>query len=405
LTILPPRREIAAIPDYAPAVQLTRLQTIIQNLQQPTNFSIKSGSYPTAIQWTSTVLATILIDYSHLTSDRQYFSNIIDFYHHQPVCNLTTQKYDDKQWVVLTYLRGAAYAAIHDKKWVKPFLRRASFFYMLVKPGWDNSTCGGGMNWGPCSKYKNAVTTELFIATSIGMYEVFGKESMLQAAIRAWVWFKKSGMINAEGLVNDGLDQNCTYTPSLHCIVDRRNNAQTTWTYNQGIVLSGLSKLYKYTGDESLIEAAQNLVDSVLASYLVPSNSGVLVETCDAAGTCDQDQWMFKGVFFEHLGYFLEDITAMNELNVSTRKALLQKYASFVHGNANAVWEIARGEDGRISSWWAGPSGNQTQRQVSVETQGSGAAAITCAIRVDELLKSLEPLNDTVHNIASGSES
>jgi len=67
------------------------------------------------------------------------------------------------------------------------------------------------MWWGPCDKYKNAVTTELFIATSIGMYEVYGKKSMLESAIRAWVWFKNSGMINAQGTVNDGLTTTCQY--------------------------------------------------------------------------------------------------------------------------------------------------------------------------------------------------
>ena len=65
------------------------------------------------------------------------------------------------------------------------------------------------MFWGQGSKYKNAVTTELWITASMGMYEAFKEENMLQAAIRGWIWFKMSGMINAEGLVNDGLDDNC----------------------------------------------------------------------------------------------------------------------------------------------------------------------------------------------------
>ena len=49
-----------------------------------------------------------------------------------------------------------------------------------------------------------------------------------------------------------------------------------TWTYNQGIILSGLSGLFKFTGDDELIVIAQKLIDSVLASYLVPTESGVL---------------------------------------------------------------------------------------------------------------------------------
>jgi len=67
------------------------------------------------------------------------------------------------------------------------------------------------MYWGPCSSYKNAVTTELYITASMGMYEAFGDQSYLEAAIRGWTWFERSGMINTEGLVNDGLDKNCKY--------------------------------------------------------------------------------------------------------------------------------------------------------------------------------------------------
>ena len=211
LEIVPPRRGIVATPVITRAEQLTRLRTVTQQLQQPTSFVVKSGSFPAAVQWTSTVLTTILIDYSHLTGDAQYFKNIVAFFNNQPVISLIRQQNDDKLWVALTWLRGAAYAAIHDKKWVNPFRDRAKFFYKLASTGWDNTTCGGGMYWGPCSSYKNAVTTELYITASMGMYEAFGDQSYLEAAIRGWAWFERSGMFNVEGLVNDGLDKNCKY--------------------------------------------------------------------------------------------------------------------------------------------------------------------------------------------------
>jgi hypothetical protein len=160
-------------------------------------------------------------------------------------------------------------------------------------------------------------------------------------------------------------------------------------------VLSGLSKLYTYTGDDSLIAAAQHLIDSVIASPLVPSIDGVLVESCDQGGTCNQDQWMFKGVFFEHLGYFLSDIGNLQSVPI----ALVQKYAGFVHANAEAAWN-SRGPDGMVSSWWDAPTGRQ--RQVAVETQGSAVAALTCAVRVDKLLHTLSPSGTiAVHHPAS----
>jgi predicted alpha-1,6-mannanase (GH76 family) len=142
--------------------------------------------------------------------DARYFDQFLSFYRKQPIFSLLFQQYDDQLWVCLTYLRAAAYAKIHAIKWEKRFLWRAKLFYNLARCGWDNKTCGGGMYWGPNSTYKNAVTTELFITASMQMYEVHRKPRMLQAAIRGWVWFKSSGMINQQGLVNDGLD-NCKY--------------------------------------------------------------------------------------------------------------------------------------------------------------------------------------------------
>ena len=69
------------------------------------------------------------------------------------------------------------------------------------------------MWWGPLTWYKNAVTTELFVDCAVGVYELFGDERDLERAIRGWIWFKECGMINEEGLVNDGLTLDFRYPP------------------------------------------------------------------------------------------------------------------------------------------------------------------------------------------------
>ena len=99
---------------------------------------------------------------------------------------------------------------------------------------------------------------------------------------------------------------------------------------------------------------------------------------------------MFKGVFFQHLGYFLADIAVLERLPLSTQENLLRKYTNFVKANAHAVWEIARDQDGKVGNWWAVPPGDQLQRQLSVETHGSGVAAVCCAVRLDRLLEWVE---------------
>ena len=80
-------------------------------------------------------------------------------------------------------------------------------------------------------------------------------------------------------------------------------------------------------------------------------------------------------------------MTSLEELHVSTKKGLLQKYTNFTHANASSVWEV-RGQDGLIGNWWAVPFGSKI-RQVSVETHGCGVAAVCCAVRLDQLLQSL----------------
>ena len=192
----------------SPATQLERLQTSLQVLQEPQYFSSAYGFF-TASEWTSTVLATLLIDYSQVANDSRYFPNFVAVFNNESLLDLIFQANDDRLWVCLFCLRGAAYASINYTQWVQPFLDRAQYFYTLAGTGWDNTTCGGGMFSGEGSTYKNAVTNELWITASVEMYEAFGDPSLLETSLQAWTWFNNSGMINPQGLVNDGLTSNC----------------------------------------------------------------------------------------------------------------------------------------------------------------------------------------------------
>lgn len=61
-------------------------------------------------------------------------------------------------------------------------------------------------------------------------------------------------MINSQNLINDGLTSQCT------------NNKDIVWTYNQGVVLGGLVKLFKATGNTKLLEAGKAIANAVLNS-------------------------------------------------------------------------------------------------------------------------------------------
>ena len=92
-----------------------------------------------------------------------------------------------------------------------------------------------------------------------------------------------------------------------------------------------------------------------------------------------------------HLGYFLTDIVKSPYLDHSTKRRLVRKYYKFIQANAQALWNIARASNGTIGNWWAAPPGDQSQLQFSVETTGSGVAALWCAVQVDQLQQLLEP--------------
>jgi predicted alpha-1,6-mannanase (GH76 family) len=71
-----------------------------------------------------------------------------------------------------------------------------------------------------------------------------GVGSYFYWATNAWAWFRGSGMINAQNLVNDGLTAGC------------QNNGRSTWTYNQGVIIGALTELYKVTGPWTTNRAA-----------------------------------------------------------------------------------------------------------------------------------------------------
>lgn len=86
-------------------------------------------------------------------------------------------------------------------------------------------------------------------------------------------------MRNSGGLWNDGLTSSCT------------NNGQTTWTYNQGVIASGLGALAVATGNTALLDQAEITLDATIQSL---TTNDILKESCDDAlsggSVCDADQ-------------------------------------------------------------------------------------------------------------------
>lgn len=235
--------------------------------------------------------------------------------------------FDDNGWYVNAWLR--AYEATGDDA----FLAAADRGFQDLTAGWDG-TCGGGVWWSEDKTYKNAITTGLFLLAAARLARL-GRDASLAGgwAQRAWEWFDAIGLINRDGLVNDGL-------------TDCRNNGGTTWTYNQGIAISALVELWRLTGVPAHLQRA-HVVASAATARLVHGSGPILREPSEP--DCDRDQQIFKGVLAQGLGRLCRADPAGS-----------MEYVAVLTANADAVWRTARDRRDGLGLVWRGPPGRVT---------------------------------------------
>ncbi|CAA7263178.1 unnamed protein product [Cyclocybe aegerita] len=267
--------------------------------------------------------------------------------------NILAGSNDDAGWIVLTLWKIANYkgsrglstmaylasqARLHQTTIDLrcQFQNSAKKIYDIIAGQWD-STCGGGVWWSTAHTYKNAVTNELFLLLSASGFLRFGDQAYLDNAQKTWNWLLNSGMRNAQGLWNDGLD-------SATC----RNNGQTTWTYNQGVIASGLAALAVANKDPSLLNQAEITLDATIARI---TTNNILRESCDNAASggpvCNQDQQIFKGIWTKHLQYYLD---------TASDPACTAKCSPFLGSQTSAVFHYGTNANNDIGSVWYAPN-------------------------------------------------
>ncbi len=238
--------------------------------------------------------------------------------------NFLNEYYDDEGWWALAWIRA------FDLTGETRYLKMSKTIFADMADSWD-SHCDGGIWWRKDKHYKNAIANELFLLAAVRLHQRTpgdnGTNSYLGWATREWEWFKKIGMINSRNLINDGLNRQC------------ENNHQTTWTYNQGVIIGGLTELYKSTGDTNYLNEALAIGDAAIAA--LNDGKGILAESCepDRCGGADVPQ--FKGIFVRYLAG-LYDLT---------RKPA---YYQFLILNARSVWAKDRDHDDRFGLRWNG---------------------------------------------------
>jgi predicted alpha-1,6-mannanase (GH76 family) len=286
--------------------------------------------------WNSAVALTTLIDYARRTGrtdyrwiiDRTFTVNKGPFgagarSGDAVEGSFISRSTDDSEWWAVAWI--AAYDLTRDSKYLDMAVTIANYINTL----WDSS-CGGGVWWDRERTYKNAITNGLWVRITASLHNRISGDSLwLSRATSAWNWFAASGMINGSRLVNDGIDRSC------------RNNNGTVWTYNQGLAIGGAVEVWRATGDSRVLTSARQLADAALSSGLV--GSGVLTESCDNAGTCDDNQKQFKGVFMRYM-LDLADATG--------------SYRPFIQTQADAIWNRDRDSLNRLGERWSGAEPN-----------------------------------------------
>ncbi|KAI1450337.1 glycoside hydrolase family 76 protein [Annulohypoxylon stygium] len=258
--------------------------------------------------------------------------------------NFLNDYYDDEGWWALAMIHShdLGVQGLGDQQ----YLQAAVEIFEDMKKG--NSTCGG-IFWSKVGTYTNAIANELYlsVAASLANRIPDRKDYFLDTALTQWNWFKNSGLINGDNLINDGLTDDC------------KNNGMQTWTYNQGVILGGLVELHQATGDQSLLTEAQTIAAAAI-SHL--SKDGILSDGCEP--NCGSDGSQFKGVFMRNLHYL-------------QKAAPMDPIKNFLLTNADTIWAKNRNAQNMLGGSWDGPYTNAT-----AGTQSSALDTLVAAAAV-----------------------
>lgn len=223
-----------------------------------------------------------------------------------------------------------AWIRCHDAAGDADFLEAAIDLFNDMGTG-AGTPCGGGIYWNKDRKYVNAIANELYLSVAASLARrVPGNTTYLEIAKKQWKWFEASGMINKNGLINDGLN-GC------------KNNGLQTWSYNQGVILGGLVELALATGDGALIEKAHRIAYAAIKE--LTNDDGILIETDDCElkdGHCGRDGQQFKGIFIRNIHY----------LHKVSPKDL---YRRLIIKNADSIWKNNRNKRNQLGVAWTGP--------------------------------------------------
>jgi len=326
-------------------VSQDQVRPAVQRLQSW--YDPQTGLWKTTGWWNSANALTALIDDSRVSHTDEYLPTIAATYSANIHSKFLNQYYDDEGWWALAWIDA------WDLTRNPAYLATAASIFQDMTGGWDQ-TCGGGIWWNKERHYKNAIANELFLSVAAHLanrtQDPGQRAEFVSWANREWAWFRHTGMIEHDHLISDGLTPQC------------KDNHGRKWTYNQGVILGGLTELSRFSQHREALRDATHIANAAIAR--LTDADGILHEPCEPA--CGADGTQFKGIFVRNLA-------ALNQQRPADR------YRKFILANAAGILARDQTADHALGLVWSGPPG-----KADASTQSSALDALIAALQLEQ---------------------
>ena len=304
-----------------------------------------TGLFETTGWWNSANVLTVLADFSSYTPSLDstllpLFANTFQRAQTPPSgsASFLNDFYDDEGWWALAWLR------VYDRTSEHQYLQLAVDIFEDMVLGWGGPC--GGLWWNKRMEYTGAIENELFLAVAAQLANRKGnKEYYVQWALKQWAWFQGTGMINPDGNINNGID-------ATSC----KNDGQTVWTYNQGVILGALVELHRAAPHPAYLDMAERI--ALAAIRKLTDEQGILREHGEPRLGADGPQ--FKGIF-------------VRNLSVLQKARPRGAFEDLIERNAECLWRN-RGVGDCVGVCWSGPT-----TEATAATQSSACDVLVAA--------------------------